>query len=89
MLIVLCGVQGPYGGSGNGVYPAAAHFFESLRVLKHKPKSVKRMQAEVVFGRYGRATRKQNDWCITLPGDILTLDDFGRLRCIPKDDPSY
>ena len=72
---VVYAVWGPYGGSGNGVYPAAAHFFESLRVLKHKPKSVKRMQAEVVFGRYGRATSTFSETMWAQPGDQVVRDE--------------
>ena len=45
--------SGPYGGCNSCLYPRAARFFESLRLVEHRPKSAKRLKAEAMFGRYG------------------------------------
>ena len=57
-------MQGQYSGSGNGVYPAAARFFESFRIPERRSKSAQRLREEAAFGSYGRATKQvpQSSW---------------------------
>ena len=75
-------VQGPYSGSGNGLYPAAARFFESLRILEHKPKSAHRVKEEAAFGKYGRATWSLPNKIRCYKDDYPTRDEVGRVRVI-------
>ena len=74
--------KGPSGGSHSSVYPGAARFFESLRILEHKPKSAKRLKEEAAFGRYGRSTADQSRIWVR-KGDQLQMDEVGRIHVIP------
>ena len=72
----------PYGGSHNGVYPAAARFFESLRILERRSKSAKRVKEEAAFGRYGRTTEVMRRSVRCHMSDTPTWDELGRLQII-------
>ena len=74
--------RGPFGGCHNGVYAGAARFFESLRILERRTKSVMRLKEEAAFGRYGRSTEDQSRGVLTEPGDRLKLDAVGRLHIV-------
>ena len=64
------------------MYPAAARFFESLRLLEHKPKSAKRLKAEAAFGRFGRATCTISRTFRCPPDYYPVQDEVGRVRTV-------
>ena len=65
------------------MFRGAARFFESLRILEHKPKSAKRLKEEEAFGKYGRATRTVEHALRAHSSMIITQDEVGRLRAVP------
>ena len=73
--------EGPGGGCHNSVYPAAAHFFDSLRILERKPKSAKRLKEEAdARSRRRRSTAtvmQGGEWC---GGAALQSDELGLIR---------
>ena len=71
------------------MYAAAARFFESLRILEHKPKTAKRRREEAAFGKHGRATHRLPQSFLTLPGDKIVSDDVGRTRIIPAGETTW
>lgn len=68
------------------MYRAAARFFESLRILEHRPKSAKRLKEEAAFGKFGRSTQTVTEvgW-VCLKGDRLVHDELGRVRLVLGD----